>query len=62
MRHICANLSGNIFPTYDTRHYGRDGRRLEIGDQVEFMSAGAYTSTYASIGFNGYPPLDEYYI
>ena len=35
---------------------------LEIGDKVEFLSAGAYTSTYASIGFNGYPPLDEYYI
>ena len=35
---------------------------LEIGDKVTFLSAGAYTSTYASIGFNGYPPLDEYYI
>ncbi len=35
---------------------------LEIGDKIEFLSAGAYTSTYASIGFNGYPPLDEYYI
>ena len=35
---------------------------LEIGDRVAFLSAGAYTSTYASIGFNGYPPLDEYYI
>lgn len=35
---------------------------LEIGDKVAFLSAGAYTATYASIGFNGYPPLDEYYI
>lgn len=35
---------------------------LEIGDKVEILSTGAYTSTYASIGFNGYPPLDEYYI
>ena len=35
---------------------------LEIGDEIEFLSAGAYTSTYASVGFNGYPPLDEYYI
>lgn len=35
---------------------------LEIGDKVTFLSAGAYTSTYASIGFNGYSPLGEYYI
>ncbi len=35
---------------------------LQIGDKIEFLSAGAYTSTYASIGFNGFPPLDEYYI
>ncbi len=35
---------------------------LQIGDKVAFLSAGAYTSTYASIGFNGFPPLDEYYI
>ena len=35
---------------------------LKIGDKIEFLSAGAYTATYASVGFNGYPPLDEYYI
>lgn len=35
---------------------------LQVGDKVEFLSAGAYTATYASIGFNGFPPLDEYYI
>ncbi|NKB57824.1 MAG: type III PLP-dependent enzyme [Alphaproteobacteria bacterium] len=35
---------------------------LQTGDKIEFLSAGAYTSTYASIGFNGFPPLDEYYI
>lgn len=35
---------------------------LQIGDKITFLSAGAYTATYASIGFNGYPPLDEYYI
>jgi len=26
------------------------------------MAAGAYTASYASIGFNGIPPLMEYYI
>lgn len=35
---------------------------LAVGDKIEFLSAGAYTATYASIGFNGFPPLREYYI
>jgi ornithine decarboxylase len=35
---------------------------LGIGDRIEFLSTGAYTATYASIGFNGFPPLSEYYI
>jgi ornithine decarboxylase len=35
---------------------------LEVGDKVEIMSAGAYTSSYASVGFNGFPPLRTYCI
>lgn len=35
---------------------------LSIGDRVEILSAGAYTASYASVGFNGFPPLKEYYI
>ena len=35
---------------------------LQAGDKVEILSAGAYTATYASVGFNGFPPLKEYYI
>jgi ornithine decarboxylase len=35
---------------------------LKIGDKIEILSAGAYTATYASIGFNGFPPLREFYI
>ena len=30
---------------------------LAPGDVVEFLGAGAYTSSYASVGFNGLPPL-----
>jgi len=30
---------------------------LEIGDRIEIMNAGAYTSSYSSVGFNGFPPL-----
>lgn len=35
---------------------------LKPGDRIRFLSAGAYTSTYASVGFNGFPPLTEHYI
>jgi len=35
---------------------------LETGDRIEILSAGAYTTTYASVGFNGFPPLKAYYI
>jgi len=35
---------------------------LAIGDKVEFLATGAYTSTYASIGFNGFEPLRTYCI
>jgi ornithine decarboxylase len=31
---------------------------LKAGDRVVIHSCGAYTSTYASVGFNGIPPLD----
>jgi ornithine decarboxylase len=35
---------------------------LAIGDKVIIEAAGAYTTTYSSIGFNGYPPLKQYVI
>jgi len=35
---------------------------LNSGDKVSLLSAGAYTSVYASQGFNGFPPMREYYI
>jgi ornithine decarboxylase len=33
---------------------------LEIGDKIEILSAGAYTATYASVGFNGFSPIRTY--
>jgi ornithine decarboxylase len=30
---------------------------LAIGDTVDFLSAGAYTASYASVEFNGFAPL-----
>ncbi|MDR0668570.1 MAG: type III PLP-dependent enzyme [Treponema sp.] len=30
---------------------------LRIGDRLYFLSTGAYTASYASVGFNGFPPI-----
>ena len=31
---------------------------LRAGDRVRILCCGAYTTTYATVGFNGFPPLD----
>ena len=35
---------------------------LEIGDQIFWLTTGAYTNSYSSIEFNGFPPLEVVYI
>ena len=35
---------------------------LEVGDRVEILSTGAYTASYASVGFNGFSPIRTYCI
>ena len=35
---------------------------LAIGDKILIEATGAYTTTYSSVGFNGYPPLRQYVI
>jgi ornithine decarboxylase len=46
--------------------YERSGYQLPLalkdGDRVELDTAGAYVTTYAAQGFNGFAPLAEYYI
>ena len=37
-------------------------RDLEIGDRLEIAAAGAYTTTYAAVAFNGFEPLRSYYV
>ena len=50
-------------PTCDSTDiiYDRAGYELpldlSIGDTIDFLSAGAYTASYASVEFNGFPPL-----
>jgi len=33
---------------------------LKVGDKVEILATGAYTTTYSSVGFNGFAPLKAY--
>jgi len=46
--------------------YEKAGYRLPMalttGDKVEILATGAYVTTYASQGFNGFAPLAEHYI
>jgi len=55
-------------PTCDSADtlYEKSNNRLPLaltsGDRVRFHSAGAYVTTYATNGFNGFKPLDEHYI
>jgi len=35
---------------------------LKVGDKVRIIATGAYTSTYAAVGFNGFAPLKTYCI
>jgi ornithine decarboxylase len=35
---------------------------LKVGDRVEIQATGAYTSSYASVGFNGFTPIKTYCI
>jgi ornithine decarboxylase len=35
---------------------------LACGDRVQLLSTGAYVTSYASQGFNGFPPPAEHYL
>ena len=35
---------------------------LEIGDRLCWLSTGAYTASYSSVEFNGFPPLKTHYL
>lgn len=55
-------------PTCDSADilYEKAGYRmplgLRMGDRVRLMATGAYTASYASVGFNGFEPLKTYFI
>jgi len=55
-------------PTCDSADtlYEKSGYRLPLalreGDRIRIIATGAYVTTYASTGFNGFKPLDEYFV
>ncbi len=58
-----AILAGPTCDSTDViyQHSGfRLPRGLAIGDPVDFLSAGAYTASYAAVDFNGFPPIRTY--
>ena len=46
---------------YERSHYTLP-LGLEAGDYVDFLSSGAYTASYASVEFNGFPPIASHCI
>ena len=58
-------LAGPTCDEVDVMYRDSDYRlpeALKVGDKIEFLSTGAYTSTYCSVGFNGLPPLQTHCI
>lgn len=43
---------------YERQHYPLPVS-LSIGDKVLIEGTGAYTTTYAAVAFNGFPPLQQ---
>jgi ornithine decarboxylase len=35
---------------------------LRAGDHVDLLAAGAYTHSYSTVGFNGFPPLSQHFV
>ena len=60
-----GSIAGPTCDSVDTLYEKADYQMpldLEVGDKILILSAGAYTTTYSSVGFNGFPPLKSYCI
>jgi ornithine decarboxylase len=58
-------LAGPTCDSMDVLYEHTDYRMpldLRAGDRVLIHGAGAYTSSYCSVGFNGFPPLPSYFV
>lgn len=47
---------------YDVARDFHVPRTLDVGDRMTFANTGAYTRSYTTVGFNGFPPLREFYV
>lgn len=54
---LCGNSCDSADILYENSGYELP-LALKEGDEVLILATGAYTSTYSSIGFNGFPPLE----
>ena len=69
--HTNPHKEGDVIlagPTCDSMDimYERAGYQLPLnlvaGDRLYWLSTGAYTSSYAAVEFNGFPPIKTYFI
>jgi ornithine decarboxylase len=58
---IAGPTCDSVDTLYEKSNY-RVPLGLEAGERVELLSTGAYVTTYASQGFNGFAPLAEHYV
>lgn len=62
---MLVNLAGPTCDSMDIMYQDTDyylPENLKISDKLLVLSTGAYTYTYSSICFNGFPPIDLYFI
>lgn len=62
---MLVNLAGPTCDSMDIMYQNTDyylPESLKITDKLLVLSTGAYTYTYSSICFNGFPPIDLYFI
>ena len=59
---ILAGLACDSTDILYRRHSYKLPLDLAIGDFIDFLSAGALTTSGASIAFNGFPPIRAYFV
>jgi ornithine decarboxylase len=58
---IAGPTCDSVDTLYEKANY-RLPLALDAGDRVQLLATGAYVTTYASQGFNGFRPLAEHYV
>ena len=64
-RRIIVIIAGPTFDSIDIMYEDAKYKlpiSLKAGDKLYWLSTGAYTSTYASVAFNGFPPIKTYFM